>query len=311
MDHIPRVQNPVVSLKPVRYYGQPGQRYSGPFAAFGYQLFTLQKGGDCSISFASGLAQEWLFFGLMQEFFAVFEIPFNRADFLRKEDDATYVTTRALQDYLVALLVQEHMKRQELGIQTKGIRETDVDDVAMGRGFPMGGGRFTFDFDRLWKVLEMAHSLLMMTKTALQRFSQLDIDSGVWDSIPITMSALSRILDRYLRPLARNHQEIHYPIDLREFHLRSVADFRDSEDWCANERKVMEQLSNGQPLEVAFFSQLRRQDGKRHTNCTTRGCVAHHVDGSYVTVHDAANCTLMRVRWSSTAHQVKMALRRR
>lgn len=167
----------------------------------------------------------------------------------------------------------------------------DKDDLQIARDSVLYTGETSSEAVCLRDWLDRSHSLLTTTRAALKRFEETDIDPAVWDSILVTATAVSRIVDTFLRPLAKNHEAPHYPVDIRQFHLRSMPDFRRSEEWCPNERKVLEQLTNGQLEEIAFFSQLNRSDGKSHIHCTALECVAHHVDGTYTTVHYTVNCT--------------------
>lgn len=294
MNHIPRIRDPRVTLKPVPYYGQGVSRYTGPFTAFNNELTTLQSSNKCSRKEISGVAQKWLFFGLMKEFFAVFETPFIREDFIREEGKAQHVSTEALHDYVVALIVQEHMRRQDPTWEKKGIEGLDADDLAIARGHldhSSGLSRDNYEEIRLLDWLRKSNSLLVTAKGALERLSALEVDPAVWDSILVTTAALARIVDIFLRPLSHISQAVHYPVDLGDFHLRTVPDLRQSPDWCPNKRKVLEQFTSGQPEEVMFFSQLRRSDERNHSQCTASECVAHQIDSDYVTVHDVATCT--------------------
>ena len=80
---------------------------------------------------------------------------------------------------------------------------------------------------RVLEWLRKAHDLLESTRTIFRRdvLPEIeDLDTGVWDSVILTATALSHVTDALFRWAAFNQDVLHYPIDFRIFQLKSIID---------------------------------------------------------------------------------------
>ena len=56
---------------------------------------------------------------------------------------------------------------------------------------------------------------------------------------------------------------------------------------------------DGRPQDVAFFSQVDRQEGDTvHATCTSDECVAHHIGEGYQTAHAIRECACEMIEYA-------------
>lgn len=238
----------------------------------------------------SAFVQEWLFFGLLTEFFAACELPFHREDFVQMQDETPSITTAALNDYLLALVVQEDLRQQRGSFSKTSLDLKDND--GMNR---YGTKTRTALPDRRsrWRLIA-CHEIIKEVRDALKIYVTPNIgllQASVWDTVVILAASLSRAVDSVYRPLAYNYEEYYYPIEFHQFHFRGVPDMRRNENWCPHERKLLESLVEGRLQEIAFFSLLKRRHAiEFHSKCSDQLCSAHQVTGQYHTQHVDPDC---------------------
>ena len=105
MDHIPKIQKPAFAFPSVRYYGNTTLVYSGPFETFRDRRPNHSGNENNQRNELSHFLREYLFFGLLQEMVTLYELPFDRADFIKKGNRYPVISTAKVHDYFVALIV--------------------------------------------------------------------------------------------------------------------------------------------------------------------------------------------------------------
>ena len=265
----------------------------------------------------SAFTQEWLFFGVLEEFFHACELPFDRADFFAIRQDGTYLTTAALNDYLLALVVQEELRRQDGAHEDRGLRLHDNDGMHRNEDrqrWQNSNKAARWRLVACHEVIKAARDVLL---TDIKPRVDL-LDPAVWDAIILLVATLSRAVDSIFRSVAYNSEEFYYPIDFREFRFRSIHDIRKDKSWCPRERVLIENLVEGRLPEMAFFSQLQPDPNSGiHAGCTDDDCVAYQVADDYQTKHVNSACSCMTVTFvpseqqsSEPDHDIKIMARR-
>ena len=291
MDHLPRIRDTAFQFPDVFLYKDARISYQRPFDSFSRSVPSQAGSRQDWQNTYTCFVQEWLFFGLLEELFCLFELPYDRNDFVKQKDGRDVITTERLNDYFVAAIVQEHMKNQPGEGHVKGVSLNEKDGW---KAFNSTGLLEGPQLDRIRDWLRKAHGLLVTARNILRNDIKPNleyVDGAVWDSILLTIAALSRVIDVLYRRVGYNYEEWFYPIDFREFHFLNVQDMRLNENWCLHERKLIEELVDGRLQEIAFFSQLDRGEAKGlHSNCTKQECIAYQVTQGYLTRHVDPNC---------------------
>ena len=298
MDHLPKIKTPAFKAPLVPLYNDKRLIYVRPFERFRErEPDPTVRGQDWTFAY-SNFVQEWLFFGLLQEMFAIFEIPFRRSDFQsQRANGRWFVSTEKLHEYVVALIVREHIRLQPAACE--GVILMDYDEMwNEGNVEWLRGER---EVRRIREWLSKAHDKLLSTRRIMEHeIDQTSLDPAVWDSVLLTAATLSHVTDLLYRwPIAVGH-ELYYRVDFRRFHIRSITDLRFNHLWCPNEARLIEELVEGRPQDMAFFSQLRfREVEVSHSLCTPEECVAHQITESYRTHHTSTECSCAMIEYMS------------
>ncbi|KAL9051416.1 MAG: hypothetical protein Q9162_006023 [Coniocarpon cinnabarinum] len=286
MDHLPTVRDPTSRLPRVPYFEEEEFAFSGSFCDFDSRV-VVPPSRDRSRAYSS-FVQNWLFFGLLQAYFAEWSLPVSQKDFLEEVDGETFVTTRLLQDYLVAAVIYEHNRHQSLMRDKRPTNQV----AAYGNE----------ELQKAHLRIANSHSLLRRHRDVLRDEIKLTaVEPSIWDSILILGATLARAHHVIFRPVQTETQQEFQFVNYDGFRLQSVLDFRLSDQWCPHERKNVSHLISGRLPEVAFFSQLDRGHAEvSHADCTERECIAYQVTDktAYRTrhVHDDCDCEMIGFR---------------
>jgi hypothetical protein len=294
MDHLPQVRDPLERLPPVPYCLRTnGYTYAGPFADYGsrfHQPNPQETTGEQCFEF-SCLLQNWLFFGLLQEFFAAFGLPFDPDDFLEDHGDNVVVTTRLLSEYVAASFA--------------AIMRTQI-PMKMGivpRTKPQLNSQLSEEMAYHPQRSKLITSLLSTTRQVLRSLAaEPNIDPLVWDSVILLADTLARakceLLPSFRQHGLENHRHL---VDFGEFRFRSFVDLRMSPHWCPSEKLLVPGFLDYSLMAIAFFSQLDLSArSENHSSCSETDCIAYQIDDeTYETAHvrecDGLNCEFLGV----------------
>ena len=308
MDHLPKLGTPASPSSRVPYVQDSRFTYIKPFATFASRCKPPDlSGNDPTRSQAyAAYAQSWLYFGFIEAFFEVWKIPFAIKDFLEDTKDGSIVTSKFLNDYLVATVAFEHNEDQP---------------VIADRALTLTSDESSYAMARARKRMQASYSVLQTHHQQLQLMIDQDIQPLIWDSLAILGATLTRAQDLIFRPIRDEMQLDMQLIDHSVFLLRSVPDFRYNGEWCPYERKVVAELVGGRLPEIAFLSQLKAlslkeserlfanaqsedrtwseffkqmlglKPDRSHSECDKSRCVAYQIsDSSYKTRHTDPGC---------------------
>jgi len=275
MDHLPLLSNPIQPLPNVPFLEDKHCMYSGPIETFDSQHKrpSQTSGADIEIGY-SGFIQQWLYFGLLTDFFALWNFELLPTDFITEQNGRYTITNRLLSDYMVAYLAREFNQDQSL-LRDKRARNlsatyTSAQKKEATRRMNRGLELFKFVHDRLLNDI-IVHA----------------VEPAIFDSIILLAATLIRfwqIIYGSLQPETVNV----LPADFSIFRFRSIPDLRTQSGFCAHERRLLLDLVDGRLNDVAFFSLLGPNDDRvSHSSCETNGCKAYQIDpvSPYNTVH--------------------------
>ena len=284
MDHLPRVRNPTFQLPLVPYLEDGRFAYSGPFETFGSRnQFTYIAENEHERRHAySSFVQNWLYFGLLQAFFAIWSLPVSILDFVEETKDGRMVTSTLLQDYLVALVAFEH-ERHSLLMRDK----RPANEVRGYNSKEVGAAHHRIS--QAHEILQKHHDILQCS------INKSDVEPAIWDSIVLLGATISRAKDVIFRPVFNlSSKGISQQVLYSDFRLRSMPDFRMNEKWCRHERKVIAALVDERLPELVFLGQLDRSEPESmHVHCKDNECIAYQIkeQSTYRTRHVEDGCS--------------------
>jgi len=181
MDHLPKVSCQATHFPSVPYLEDSRFSYTPPFEDFDSRAPSsdITEDGPEQRRIYSSFVQSWLYFGLLEAFFSEWKISVNKADFLEDTADGRVVTSKFLQEYLVAIVAHEHNEGQSTIV--------DRDTTAEVGGFSHRAGAVK----RARQRISNTHLVLQRHHNELQQIVKADdVQPSIWDSIVILGATL-------------------------------------------------------------------------------------------------------------------------
>ena len=268
MDHLPSVSNQAACLPSVPYLEDSRFTYTAPFDDFGSRasVSSIATDGPDRIRSYSSFLQSCLSFGLLDAYFHEWQIPVTKDDFLSKDENGVFVTSKPLQEYLVAAVAYEVNEGQ-----------SPMADKDATSAVEHNGVYRIFAVKRARKRVANLHRVLQRHHKEFQQHVVVeDVHPAIYDSILILGATLSRAKDLIFRRLRKSEQAEYHFVNFSGFQLRSIPDLRFDSKWCPYERKLLTELIDSRLPEIAFFSQIERSRMEdSHLNCHDGACVAY------------------------------------
>ncbi|KAK5084897.1 hypothetical protein LTR70_006414 [Exophiala xenobiotica] len=286
MDHLPPLSNPVQPLPNAPFLEDRHCVYRGPIETFGWQHKRLSQtsgiGPDLKYS---GFIQQWLYFGLLTDFFALWGFELLQTDFVVEQNGSRTITNRMLPDYMVAYLAREFNQEQSLlrdkRASNLAATYTSAQKKEANKRLNRGLELFKFVYDRLLHVVDLQA-----------------IEPAIYDSVILLTATLVRFWQIVYGSLRLETVDVLAP-DFSIFRFRSIPDLRTQAGFCAHERRLLLDLVDGRLNDIAFFSLLGPNDDKAsHSSCGANGCKAYQIDPAspYHTAHTpecGGNCSFI------------------
>ena len=302
MDHIPQIQGASCRLPDVLYYQNEKTKQQD----YDHQrLADLFPNGPGSCT--NALFEQCLFFGTLKNISAIYDVPFNREDFISRHDDGGLrITTCLLLDYMSAwITVESQRSRLILGPRlhdTDNIVKYAQDAAAVSTLF--FGGLIVHPNEHI-VVKQNAEEYFRTIDEVLDSMSDMigldsNIDAALWDCVLVLCDALlnmafhlyqSFILMNYDRGL---HRKSRARIG-SQIRLRSLPGLFKGHHWCTREIHAIDMITQNSPSAIAICAQIDRRTNEQiydHSKCDISHCLAYQTDdATYLPQHTSKTCT--------------------
>ena len=295
MDHIPKISNPKFELPPVPYLGSDHFKYGGKgiFEFASRFRFSFQNRPENDWE-ATPFLQSWLYFGLLQEFLGLQEIPLLYDDFISHNGTSKVVTTRYLWDYLAAWLIKGS---QDCPHILSPYRELKSVIILIGNGK-----------DEREKARKLAKAGLNMLQAISDAMLSIEshrhcITDTVWDSILVLAETLENTLcQAYRFYWIGTNKDFGMTATILgdesmfcEVRSSLVERLFEQQQWCAREKLALNVIFESDVAVLLACLRLNRNCARsptRHQSCTSRRCVAYQVnEDAYITKHVSDKCS--------------------
>lgn len=229
---------------------------------------------------ASGVFQDWFFFGLLKTILDIYDIPLDKEDFLEYEEDnaQVWITTLRLQWYIAAWLTTEQVDHERTNITC---------------GTPMGEKTQAWS-GSLIHAKGVVHARHLRIRRIFGSFSKILLSLNpiavideIYDSVLVLASTLQNSAHEMFRCQGLR---LHDTIAFDQLKCRRTSTMFEINGWCPRECRVVAELMGNDPSMMYSISQVDRSvDSQLHRSCTGETCLAYHVsEDTYQTLHTEA-----------------------